>query len=540
MPRDPDYIAPRLGPAAGVPWTTEVALGSTEVLDSRVPRHPPVGRQVTQTPATCRTCKDQRAPRTARNPEAPSRQEHCRCDSAGSHEAADTANASSWTSNSNLATLFGSWSARQAAIQREVGPRFASRPPVRSRSQFANKTRDLIRRLQAVDFDLLRLDGYTQMLDRQGLERSGAPRRSSLPNSLRSRPSRREAGLGGDGYSAVDEVTGPGALEICPGTWAYCDWRYPWSTVGEFRRKLPNGSYGNLARGSGTLVGPRHVLTARHVLSGYTKQEVTWGPTPEYFPEWISCVQPDPGEDGGSIPTFWAGACPIMSPPALAIADVECMLWLRGGVTPNYPGSPGCHGAYDVAVAILKKPMGQKLGYCAVGSPSVPDVMLDELSLLQCYGYPGNQQIAAILPDQVQFNTPFVDDDIEITKFTKCFDKIDAGYIVPGLSISTTAKIVKGFSGGPLWVPPAIAPAELPQKAELTAACELIGGLVGSNLSCAGECCLWSGSVEEMPMIIGVNSTGQACTKESHAGGPVMVATVAIALALTGDIPWSS
>lgn len=109
--------------------------------------------------------------------------------------------------------------------------------------------------------------------------------------------------------------------------------------------------------GTGTLVGPRHVLTAGHNLYDHVKGKA---PSEIYF---------FPGQSGHKTP------------------------WLSGSVAavihPTYrkAGTPEKRKAHDMGLVILEKPLGDELGFLGLVAPDAHDQKPTDVNVS---GYPGS------------------------------------------------------------------------------------------------------------------------------------------------------
>lgn len=107
--------------------------------------------------------------------------------------------------------------------------------------------------------------------------------------------------------------------------------------------------------GSGTLVGPRHVLTAAHNL--YDRET-------KAIPEKIIFY---PGESPQKAP--WVGTANTII------------------LHPRYRKTRNCKKEYDIGMVILEEPLGEKLGHFGLMSPEEAGIKPETATIA---GYPGN------------------------------------------------------------------------------------------------------------------------------------------------------
>ncbi|GMV44459.1 MAG: hypothetical protein AMXMBFR64_61750 [Myxococcales bacterium] len=219
--------------------------------------------------------------------------------------------------------------------------------------------------------------------------------------------------------------------------------------------------------GTGVLVGPRHVLTASHVVptlnwydfnpypvNDFVREFVSHadkqlGATtfvPGYFRDWkypgkfASQVYPVPSSSGS---TLWLGK-------SVKVKEVIALLSISVDVSKSLPGWAKFQ---DVAVLILDEPIGHQLGWCAVAGNlpfSQPLVLKsawtststqyewDPKNQYQLFGYP------AMLD-----GVPVADFDTHIQEFYHKTYKGMGGY--GQFKMEVTTKGYPGMSGGPLW-----------------------------------------------------------------------------------------
>lgn len=133
---------------------------------------------------------------------------------------------------------------------------------------------------------------------------------------------------------------------------------YPFSAIGFIQAKTKDGNSGSC---SGTLIGPKTVLTAAHCL--YSHEDNGW----------LSEILFAPGLNG-------------MNDAPFGVWDVESTSILEGFVT-QYQGYYGSVVPWDLGIITLKEPIGDQLGYLGYAN-------FDNLGDFNAniVGYPGDKE----------------------------------------------------------------------------------------------------------------------------------------------------
>lgn len=186
-----------------------------------------------------------------------------------------------------------------------------------------------------------------------------------------------------------------------------------------------------LARGSGTLISSRHVLTAGHVVltQGPEKKDIFGTPVDSTLA--ALSVTVIPGRDGGKVPA--------VEPQGRLVAT-------KTRVSPAWKQSNATNRAFDYGLITLAEPLPSNYGFWSTGPTRIlpqPDSALKD-KIARCSGYPAS----SCPPPDPALNVPCN----AMTRGTVQFQMSGGVTDVTPELLETEMKIAGGHSGSPTWL----------------------------------------------------------------------------------------